>query len=84
VPGGRVAVQLAAVGSREEAMAEWERLRRRAPEVFANRRPQVSPLEREGRTLWRLRTDGFADPAAARGFCEQVRARGLSCFVPSA
>jgi hypothetical protein len=79
-----VAVQLAALGSREEAMAEWERLKRRAPEFFANRRPQVVPLEREGRTFFRLRTDGFADQAAARGFCEQLRARGLSCFVPSA
>jgi hypothetical protein len=83
-PAGRVAVQLAAVGSREEATAEWERLKRRAPDFFGNRRPQIVPLERDGRTFWRLRTDGFPDGAAARGFCEQVRARGLSCFVPSA
>lgn len=84
VRGGRIAVQLAALGSRDEAMAEWERLKRRAPDVFGSRRPQVVPLERDGKTFYRLRTDGFADPAAARGFCEQVRARGLSCFVPSA
>lgn len=81
-PGGRVAVQLAAVGTREEAQAEWERLRRRAPEMLGNRRPQIVPLERDGRTVFRLRTDGFADQAAARGFCEQARTRGLSCFVP--
>jgi len=83
-PSGRVAVQLAAVGTHQEAMAEWERLKRRAPEFLGNRRPQVVPLERDGKTFFRLRTDGFADQAAARGFCEQLRARGLSCFVPSA
>lgn len=83
-PSGRIAVQLAAVGTREEAMAEWERLKRRAPEYLGNRRPQVVPLERDGKTFFRLRTDGFADQATARGFCEQLRARGLSCFVPSA
>lgn len=81
---GRVAVQLAAVASREEAMAEWERLKRRAPEFLANRRPQLVPLERDGKTFFRLRTDGFADQAAARGFCEQLRGRGVACFVPSA
>lgn len=81
-PAGRVQVQLAAVGTREEALAEWERARRRAPELVASRSPNVVPLEREGRTLYRLRTGGFADGAAARTWCEQIRTKGFSCFIP--
>jgi hypothetical protein len=81
-PAGRVQVQLAAVGTREEALAEWERARRRAPELVGSRSPSVVPLEREGRTLYRLRTGGFADGAAARSWCEQLRTKGFSCFIP--
>ena len=39
--------------------------------------------ERDGTPFWRVRTGGFADLGAARGFCEQVRARGFTCFVVS-
>lgn len=81
-PASRVQVQLAALGSREEALAEWERARRRAPELVASRSPTIVPLEREGRTLYRLRTSGFADGAAARSWCEQIRTKGFSCFIP--
>jgi hypothetical protein len=81
-PAGRVQVQLAAVGTREEALAEWERARRRAPELVGSRSPNVVPLEREGRTLYRLRTGGFTDGAAARSWCEQIRTKGFSCFIP--
>lgn len=79
---GRVQVQLAAVGSREDALAEWARAKRRAPELLGNRSPLVVPLERDGKTFYRLRTTGFTDAAAARGWCEQMRAKGFSCFLP--
>lgn len=79
---GRVQVQLAAVGSREDAMAEWARAKRRAPELLGNRSPLVVPLERDGKTFYRLRTTGFTDATAARGWCEQMRAKGFSCFLP--
>ena len=79
---GRVQVQLAAVGSREDALAEWARAKRRAPELLGNRSPLVVPLERDGKTFYRLRTTGFTDAAAARSWCEQIRAKGFSCFLP--
>ncbi len=77
---GRVQVQLTAATSEEAARGEWERLRRRVPEL-AGREPRITRFEREGRSpLFRLRVGGLADPAAARALCEQVRARGGACM----
>jgi len=78
---GRIQVQLAAVATEAAATAEWERLRRRMPDLLANQRPAISRGEREGQPFWRVRTGAFDDNAQARAFCDQVRARGGSCFV---
>ena len=82
-PAGRVQVQLGALTSEEAARAEWDRLSRRAPELFQGRSPQILRLDRgEGQVpLFRLRTGGLADQDAATAFCEQVRARGGACVV---
>lgn len=78
--GGRFMVQFAATRSEEAARADWARLQRRVPEL-AGRQPIITRLEREGQpTLWRLRTGGFADAAAARAFCEPIRAREVACI----
>jgi hypothetical protein len=81
VAGGRSLVQFAAVGSEDAARAEWDRLARRAPELFQGRSPVVQRVEREGGTpLFRLRAGGFADADAAAQFCEQARTRSLACL----
>jgi hypothetical protein len=76
-----VQVQLGALTSEEAARAEWDRLSRRAPELFQGRTPQIMRLDRgEGQApLFRLRTGGLADQEAAAAFCEQIRARGGAC-----
>jgi hypothetical protein len=81
---GRVQVQLAAVPSEQAATSEWERLRRRMPDLLANQRLSVSRGEREGQPFFRIRTGAFPDNATARAFCDQVRQRGGSCFVAPA
>jgi hypothetical protein len=80
--GGRVQVQLGALVSEEAARAEWDRLSRRAPELFQGRTPQILRLDRgEGQTpLFRLRTGGLPDQEAATQFCEMIRARGGACM----
>jgi len=78
---GTVQVQLAAVGAEAAVQPEWNRLRARMPDLLANHTLIASRGERDGQPFWRVRTGGFADVAAARAFCEQVRARGFTCFV---
>jgi len=79
---GRVQVQLGALPTESAAQSEWQRLQRRAPELLGNRRPTVTPFEREGQTpLYRLRTGGFADASTARAFCEAMRGRQIPCSV---
>lgn len=81
---GRIQVQLAAVPSERAATSEWERLRRRMPDLLANQSLTVSRGEREGQPFFRIRTGAFPDNATARAFCDQVRQRGGSCFVAPA
>ncbi len=83
MPKGRVQGQLAALNSDESARAEWDRLARRAPELFQGRSLQVLRLDRgsEQAPLYRLRTGGIADHEQAAQFCEQVRAKGGACVV---
>lgn len=81
-PGGTIRVQLGALTSEEAARGEWDRLARRHADLLGAFRPQVVRFEREGQApLFRLRTGGFADVAAASGFCEQARARSMPCTV---
>lgn len=79
---GRVVVQLGALPTEEAARTEWERLSRRAPELFQGRTLHISRLDRgEGQApLFRLRTGGIADHEQAAQFCEQVRAKGGACM----
>ena len=81
VAGGRAQVQFLAARTEEGARADWARLQRRVPEL-AGRAPVITAFEREGQpTLYRLRTGGFADAAAARAFCEPLRAREIACIA---
>ncbi|MEO3473726.1 SPOR domain-containing protein [Roseomonas sp. CAU 1739] len=81
-PNGRIRVQLGALTSEEAAQSEWERLARRHADLLGAFRPQVVKFERDGQaTLYRLRTGGFADVAAAQSFCEQARAKQMPCTV---
>jgi hypothetical protein len=79
--GGRVQVQLGALASEEAARSEWERLARRAPELFHGRAPQILRFDRaEGQApLFRLRAGGLPDQEAAALFCERIRALGGAC-----
>ena len=65
VASGSMQVQLAAVETQEAALAEWQRLAKRMPDLLGPRRPAVVQAQHDGKTIWRLRTGGFSDTAAA-------------------
>ena len=79
--GHGAAVQLAALGSEEQAREEWRRLEHKMPSLLGGRKPEVSRIEHDGKTFWRLRTGGFASAADATSFCEKLKANGAGCAV---
>jgi len=79
--GGRFVVQLGAVTSEEAAQGEWARLQGRIPEL-AGRQPQVTRVDRgDLPPLWRIRTGGLPDAAAAQALCTSAKAKGAPCAV---
>jgi SPOR domain len=51
------------------------------PDLLAHHQAAISKTERDGHTLWRVRTGGFSDLTQATVFCERVRAKGTGCAV---
>ena len=78
---GAVAVQLAAMDSQATADSEWSRLSHRMPDLLDGRHPDITRVDRDGRTLFRVRLGGFGDMAQAIGFCAKVRAKGGGCSI---
>jgi hypothetical protein len=76
-------VQLGALDSEQAAMTEWQRLSKRMPDLLGPRHPAVFRAEHDGKTIWRLRTGGFADIASATAFCSQVKSKGVGCAIAS-
>lgn len=80
---GGTLVQLAALGSQEAAQAMWRTLAKRMPDLLRNRQAVVQQAEKDGHTIWRLRTGGFGDVAEATGFCGKMKAKGVDCALAS-
>jgi Flp pilus assembly protein TadD len=78
-------VQLASYLKPELAEKGWKELSAAAPELLADRKPVVE----EGRladqtTVWRLRTGPYTAFSEAAGLCEQLKAKGVDCYVAPA
>ncbi len=80
-PAEHASVQLAALPTEDAAKQQWTLLQHRLSDLLHGRQPAISKVEVDGHTWWRVRTGGFADLATARGFCDQVRAKGSACDV---
>ena len=81
VPATGTEVQLAAFSSDDAAHSAWASLQQQAPELLRGHKPDISHVDVGGRTMWRLRTGGFATVAEAANFCAKVQARSGSCSI---
>lgn len=77
--GGGEAVQLGAFPAEELALAEWQTLVRRFPDLLEGTDRRIERVEREDRSFWRLRAGGFPDIADARRFCAALTAVDAEC-----
>ena len=80
-PAGPAQVQLAATADEAGAQSVWDGLKRKMPDLLAGKSPVILPAVVNGKSVWRLRVDGFATPAAAQAFCAAVAAKGAACTV---
>jgi len=80
VPAG-ISVQLAAFESEQAAEQDWGKMAEKMPHVFDGHKPEVVRAALAGRTVYRLRTGGFADIAAATDFCAEIRSRHGECAI---
>ena len=74
-------VQLAAFESQQAAEQDWGKLAEKIPGLFNGHLPAVERASVAGRTVFRLRTGGFTNLAAATVFCGKVRAKGGDCSI---
>ena len=80
--GGGYLIQLAARRSSAAAQASWRQLSDAHPDLLGGlaHRVERADLGQRGR-FYRLRVGGFADRAAARKLCRDLKARRLDCWI---
>lgn len=79
--GGHYMVQLAALGSSSAAQKQWLVMRKKAPELLGKHSPSIQKAEIKGNAIYRVRIKGFASKVQASNFCNQLKAKHLSCTL---
>lgn len=74
------ALQLGAFSTEAKADAAWTTAVGHAP-ALGGLSKRIEPIERGGKTLYRLRAGGVASKAAADELCVKVKAGGDACLV---
>lgn len=81
--GSKYRVQLAAVRSPDQARQEWNRLRKKHPDLLEDLQLTVTTadLGPEKGIYYRLRAGPIADETAARALCAKLAERNMGCLV---
>ena len=80
-PSGGALVQIGAYSSAALADKGWSDLAKAFPAPMSGKSKRVEPLDRDGKTLYRTSVAGWGSKAAAQTFCDQMKAKGMSCLV---
>lgn len=79
---GAIMVRLGSGASSAALDRTWQHLRKRLPQLLADRRPALVQVDENGHLTWQLLTGGFTDTASAGAFCREMQSKGASCAVP--
>ncbi len=83
-PIGDAQVQLGAMPTGDLVRARWQQLRAQHPDLLGQLGIQVQPVQTaQGQNLFRLRAGPLRDSRQAVQLCDQLRVRGVDCFVPA-
>lgn len=83
-PVGDAQVQLGAMPTPDLVRTRWRELQGRNPDVLGTLGLQVLPVRTaQGQELFRLRAGPLPDSQTAARLCDQLRFRGIECFVPA-
>ena len=74
-------VQLSTTATRDAAKVDWRRIQHHLSDLLADRQPAFVQTDTAGNERWGVRTGGFDGYAAAKDFCDTIKARGFGCFV---
>jgi hypothetical protein len=75
-------LQLGSVRSEDAARQEWERIKRKNPDILGSlsAAPIRADLGDKG-IYYRIQTTPVADPAAAERLCNQLKQRNIGCII---
>lgn len=83
-PIGDAQVQLGAMPTPDLVRQRWRDLQGRNPDILGALGLQVLPVRTaQGQELFRLRVGPLSDSQTAARLCDQLRFRGIECFVPA-
>jgi len=83
-PSGDAQVQLGAMPSADQVRMRWQQLRAQHPDLLGRMGLQVQGVRTaQGQNLFRLRAGPLRDSRQAAQLCDQLRVRGVECFVPA-
>jgi hypothetical protein len=82
VKAGGARLQLGSVRSEDDARQEWERIKRKNPDLLGSlsATPIRADLGDKG-VYYRILTAPVADPAAAERLCSELKQRNIGCLI---
>jgi hypothetical protein len=79
LPIGTRLVQLGTYATRDEALADWDRIAAAFDPLLADKGRVIEEAGSSGETFFRLRAEGFADLEDARRFCAVLEQKAAPC-----
>ena len=74
-------IQLASVSSRESALAEWDRMKKRNTDLLGPLDLNVQSVKLDRGTFFRIQAGPLTGRAAASSLCGKLKSRNQDCLI---